>query len=310
MKDKFKELFEKLKKPSRLTLVISSVLTVVCIAAAMLMLLVPYEGTALEVLAYLSFALAAATLAYTVYVIVLFAPRIRGAVIRRIESNRITRTLKNDYIIRTVTTSTIGFLMSVVMGIFYGVMGIVYLSIWYGALAAYHILIAFVRGGTVRVHVITSGVDDSARRDLRRLKSFGNTGIAMLVLNAALSSAIGQMIFDDRHFSYPDWTVIAQAAYAFYKITMAIINFVKGRRQDAYTVRALRNIGLVDAAVSILALQTALLHTYTDGTLNISWFNTGTGIVVSAMAITLSIFMIVEAKKSIAKIKAEKTVDG
>ena len=118
----------------------------------------------------------------------------------------------------------------------------------------------------------------------------------------ALSVAIAQMIFADAHFSYLGWTVFAFAAYAFFKITVAIITLFKAHRQDDLTVRAIRNINLIDALVSILALQTALMSAFGDGTLNTSLMNTLTGSVVSLLSIGIGVYMIVSANKQIKKL--------
>ena len=52
---------------------------------------------------------------------------------------------------------------------------------------------------------------------------------------------------------------IALAAYATWKITMAIINFFRRRRSRDLVVRQLRTINLMDALVSILTLQNTLI---------------------------------------------------
>ena len=71
-------------------------------------------------------------------------------------------------------------------------------------------------------------------------------------------------------------------------------------------MQAIRNVNLADATVSILALQTALLTTFNDGSVNISVMNTVTGIIVSAFSIALGIYMIVSATKKIKEIKSQK----
>ena len=146
---------------------------------------------------------------------------------------------------------------------------------------------------------------DYETEGLTRAKRYMLCGILLLILNAALSSAIAQMIFDDRSFSYKDWLIFAFAAYAFYKITMSIINVIKARRQDDLTIQAIREINIVDAAVSILALQTALLHTFgTDG-VNVSLFNTLTGSAVSIFSMAFSVYMIVKGHKTVKEIKTK-----
>jgi divalent metal cation (Fe/Co/Zn/Cd) transporter len=113
------------------------------------------------------------------------------------------------------------------------------------------------------------------------------------------------MIFSDAHFTYMGWTIFAYAAYAFYKITMSIVTLIKAHKQDDLTVRAIRNINLVDALVSILALQTALLTMFSEGATNISLFNTLTGTVVSFASIGIGIYMIVSANKKMKELQKE-----
>ena len=84
---------------------------------------------------------------------------------------------------------------------------------------------------------------------------------------------------------------------------MSVINLFKAHRQEDLTIHAIKEINLVDAAVSILALQTALLHTFgTDG-VDISLFNTLTGSAVSLFAMTLSIYMIIKGHKKVKELK-------
>ena len=117
------------------------------------------------------------------------------------------------------------------------------------------------------------------------------------------------MIFSDAHFTYMGWTIFAYAAYAFYKITMSIISFIRAHRQEDLTVRAIGNINLVDALVSILALQTALLTMFSEGKVNISLFNTLTGIAVSGLSVGIGIYMIVSANKKMKELKKENNTN-
>ena len=80
---------------------------------------------------------------------------------------------------------------------------------------------------------------------------------------------------------------------------------IKAHKQTDLTVRAIRNINLVDALVSILALQTALLTMFSGGEVNISLFNTFTGIIVSLLSVSIGIYMIVSANKKMQEIQKE-----
>ncbi|MBQ8357469.1 MAG: hypothetical protein IJX39_06635 [Clostridia bacterium] len=312
MKSKVRVLWNWLKNPPVWWLILTYLLTVTVIVGAMLMLFADYEGTALEGLAYTLYVLAAITLTYTVYTLIRFVPRMKKSVVAWIERHTFTRDLMEDFGFRTVMFSVISLGVSIAYGIFNGVLGILTLSIWYGALAAYYVLLAFLRGGILLHHVKSGKVGESAEERARvmrrRVGTYRNCGILLLLLQVALSAAIVQMIFDDRAFSYDfEWMIFAVAAYAFYKIITAIINFFKARRQEDLTVEAIRNINLADALVSILALQTAMLHSFWDEGISVSDFNTATGAAVSLFTLGLGIFMIAKGNKRIKKLKTENT---
>ena len=57
---------------------------------------------------------------------------------------------------------------------------------------------------------------------------------------------------------------IANAAYSFFKITVAIVNLVKTVRMQNAVLQTIRNINFVDALVSILALTSTLIRTFGD----------------------------------------------
>ena len=307
MNEKWQGLLQKLKNPPVWLLVLTYVLTVASATGALLILLVDYEGTFLAVVAYALFGLAAISLSYTVYTLVLFAPKMRRAIIDWAEKYEFTYSLLRNYGFRTIILTIGSFAMSVAYGVFNGVLGVIGRSVWYGALSAYYIFLAFLRGGVLLYHRRKKKNEGELDNDLVRAKTYRNCGVLLLVLNVALSSAIAQMIFDEQSFSYGGWTIYAFAAYAFYKITMSIVNLVRARKQNDLTVQAVRNVNLVDGAVSILALQTALLNTFVEEGTNISLFNTLTGSAISLFAVGLSIFMIVKANKRMKQLQTENT---
>lgn len=298
-----KKILDQLLKPRGVILVLTYFLTIVFIALAMVMLFVDYTGSILEILAYTSFGLAGISLSYTVYTIVIYAPGFKGRLIAYLESREITRKFLKNWGFRTLVTSTLSFGMTLFSSVTNAYLGISERSIWFGALAAYYIFLAIMRWGLLIYHRKKRDFESEA---MLRAKKYTRCGVWLLILNAALSSAIAQMIFDDRSFEYKDWLIYAFAAYAFYKIFSAVKNVIKARRQDDMTIRAIREINMVDAAVSILALQTALLHTFSDASVDISLFNTLTGSAVSLFSMFLSISMIARGSKSIKEIKNGK----
>lgn len=298
-----KKNIQKLNKPRGAWLVISYIFTLVFIGAAMTMLLFDFQSdVALSILAYVSFALAALSLAYSVYTIVIYAPGLKGKILSYLRSREITHRLLENWGFRTIVTSLVSFLMSIFSSVVNAYLGIATGSIWFGALAAYYIFLTLMRSRLLLYH---RNIKEFESEGLMRAKKYRSCGILLLILNAALSSAIAQMIFDDRRFEYKDWLIYAFAAYAFYKISMAIVNLVRARRQDDLTIQAIRELNVVDAAVSILALQTALLHTFSTGDIDISLFNTLTGSAVSVFALSLSIYMIIKGNQTVKEIKRQ-----
>ena len=302
MKPILYNLLKLLLRPRGLVLVITYILTLIFISSSLALLFVDYTGSLLEVLAYTCFGLAGVSLGYSVYTIVIYAPGIKKNFMGMIRSNPNLNMVLSDWGMRTLISAVISFVFGIANAALNAYLGISERSIWFGALAAYYIFLAIMRGGFLL------GSRRRVRSDsLLRAKNYRRCGILLLILNAALSSAIAQMIFDDRGFSYKDWLIYAFAAYAFYKITMAIINAIRARSHDDLTLQGIRNINIVDGAVSILALQTALLHTFSvSGEVDISLFNTLTGSVVSLFSLGLSIFMIVKGNREIKEIKNAK----
>ena len=273
-------------------------LAVLCSVGSLLILLINFTGTIWEIFAYVLFGVAALSLGYAVYLTIPLIPRIKKWVINKGESWNFTHSLMRNYSFRTIVFAFFSFLMSIAFGVLNGYKGIALQSIWFGALAAYYVFLALLRGG-VLIHKRRRGEND----ELSNAKTYRNCGIILLVLNAALSSAIAQMIFDNQAFSYADWTIFAYAAYAFFKITMSIINLFRAKKQDDLIIMAIRNVNFIDAAVSILALQTALLHTFTTGDVDISLFNTLTGIAVSTVSISLAVLMTRKGYKQTKELK-------
>lgn len=297
-----KKLFEKIKKPSAAVVAVTFLVTILFITLSMVMLTVDYEGNFLSVVAYASFGCAGVSLAYSVYIIVIYAPMVKGRLSSLLHRYEITRRFLHSFGYRALIDTAIAFVMTLVNSAFNAYLGISERSIWFGALAAYYIFLALMRAGLLLYH---RGKRDFDSEGLTRAKIYTRSGLLLLLLNLTLSSAIAQMIFDDRAFEYKDWLIYAFAAYAFYKITMSLINLFKAHRQEDLTIHAIKEINLVDAAVSILALQTALLHTFgTDG-VDISLFNTLTGSAVSLFTLALSIYMIIKGHKKVKEIKRE-----
>ena len=292
-------------------LVIVYIVTLAAIVGALVILTIEYERTWLEIIAYALFALAAIALGYSVYATVRQSGKIKNAVVSWIEKHEFTARLMRDFGFRSVIFTIGSLAFSLLFGVFNGVLGILDLSVWYGSLAVYYIILVCLRSGIILYHgKKRRGIFVDGRE--REAKIYRTSGILLIFLGVMLVVPVLQMVSINKSFSYAGLMIYATAAYAFTKITMSIINLIRAGKQEDFTVKAIRNINLVDAAVSILALQTALLQTYGGkNTAFIPYMNAATGGVVCAITVTIGVIMIVNANKNIKKIRlGEKDDNG
>ncbi len=298
-----KPFLKKLLHPSPRLLALVYPLTLLAVAGAMVALFLVSADSPIAFVSYILYALSAILFGYSICTLVLVIPKARGAIITFLENYPLTHTLLHDYGFRTLTTALVSFFISLLYSGFNAYLGIAEGSIWYGALAAYYIFLALLRGALLIGHRRT-------RKDaspVTKWKNYRFTGCLLLFIHLSLSVAIAQMIFSDRSFHYGGLVIYAVAAYTFYKITTAIIHFIRTRKHHTPVVKATRNINLADALVSILALQTALLHTFGTEGVDISLFNTLTGSVVSLFSLGLGIVMIWQATQQLNILKTEQT---
>lgn len=244
------------------------------------------------------YALYALLLALVIYCAVFTVKYGRAFLSRQIRSHKFTSRLAGDYGSRTRFFSAISFIINFAYVVFQTVMAIINRSLWYGTFAVYYALLGFVRGTTVWADSRAErrcGGDECA---LRRNKMFIHMwcGILLILLSAALSSALGYMIVSDISFRYAGLTIYVMVVYAFYKMISAIINLTRAKKFNDFGVQALRNINFTDALVSIFAMQTALIAAFSggdDGSMRP--MNAAMAIVVCLTTLALGIYMIVRS---------------
>ena len=112
------------------------------------------------------------------------------------------------------------------------------------------------------------------------------------------------MVHQNRGFVYPGLLIYAMAAYAFYAVTIAIVNIVKTRKHKSPILSAAKAINLVAAMVSILSLTTAMLSQFggDDDPMFRRVMTAATGGGVCTIVIAMAIYMIVRATKNLKKI--------
>jgi len=191
----------------------------------------------------------------------------------------------------------LAFILNMAFAAFHGVLSFLERSVWFLMLAIYYASLAIVRGGIV-MYQRREGKSERAQ-----LKMYGRCGAFLVVISLALTVAVIQMVYINRTFSYTGLIIYAVAAYAFAKITVAIINLVKFKKNSDYAVRTKTNLNLANAMVSILALQTALLNEFSAGEVDPRIFNALSGSFVCLFTLGLGITMLVKSKIKIKELK-------
>lgn len=271
--------------------VITGIITLVLIAVSMYSLAIELNATYI----YFLYGITAVFLSLTVWHIIFFVPKIKKSFIALMNKRKFTASIINDYGFRAVTFSSVAFIVNIGYAIFNGVIGIVSHSIWFGALSLYYIVLSALKAYVLINAKRINKLDGD--QSMRKYRLYKNCGLSLIILSFALSGAVVQMALTDKGFKYADLMIYAAALYAFYKLTIAIIQFVKSRRHGRTINETLGLINLSDGLVSMLALQTALLAAFGDGSSNI--YNAITGAVVMTMIIAIGIYMTATAKNKI-----------
>lgn len=306
MKNKWKRLLLWLKDPHGWGLVPVYLLIFGVIAGGVCFLIFVPDRIGFEAIGYFLYPLMALSLAYGVYVAV---KRIYGAYCSLAESNRFLNRFKYDYEWRTILLSTGSSVVAGCMAAYFGVLFRYSLSVWYATLAFYYFVLVATRGGVLisRRYGRKMKEDDLSIR-LRDANCYFGCGMLLIVLTFAFAGMHLLTVIRDYHNEYAGATIYVAAAYAFWKISFAIYNLVKSGKREDLTVRSLRSINIADALVSIVALQAAMLETFSEEgvVIDISGFNAATGAITATLIICLGCFMAVSGRRHIRELTEEK----
>ena len=282
-----KRLLKYLKKPGPVFTVCVFTISLILIVGSVVLTVAGTQGGWV----YAVYAFAAAGLAYGVYLGVTAVPSVKRAVSKTVRAMLPDDSPLLDYGYRTVITAVFSLAIDLGYSVFLIVMAVLYDPVWYGSLAAYYVLLGAIRAVVIRRDGRRGkGAPEGVELQKRRLKTYGICGAFLVALSAAMSVAVAQMVVSGRGSGNPEWVVIAIAAYTFYKAISAIANFVKAKKRDDLTAKALRVIGLSDALVSVMSLENAMLSAFGEGD-ELFVLKAVTGFAVCALTVALGAVM-------------------
>lgn len=229
--------------------------------------------------------------------------KLKEKIKEKLDNNKFTRRFL-DYDFRTVIFTIVSLVITTGYAAFYATLGITLLSVWYGMLAWYYVMIVVMRAIVVFYHRRKHKLGKNAieqKEKICRAKIYKNCGIIISLLTLPLSIAILMMVSEGATFSHAGLMIYVAATYTTNKVVMTIRNIIKARKSTDLTVRTVRSINLADMLVSILALQTSMFHSFSA---DMDWgaMNAVTGAVVCLATVLIGAFMLIGGNRAITQI--------
>lgn len=212
--------------------------------------------------------------------------------------NKYARKWRDDARLRVNVSLYGSLLLNTAYAVFQLGLGFYHASFWYYSMAGYYILLAIMRFFLVQY----TNRHKPGEKMREELKKYRNCGIVFLVMNLAVSVIMFFMVYWNRTFIHHEITTIAMAAYTFTSFTLAIINAVKYKKYNSPVFSASKAISLAAACVSMLTLESTMLTTFNDGSMDLMTRRIllgASGGVVSVFIVAMAIYMIIQGNKKI-----------
>lgn len=210
--------------------------------------------------------------------------KIKRHIISQIEKTKTGNRILHNIRYRIVFTAAISLVINIAYAFYNGVLGIIYSSLWFLTMFAYYTILSVMRFSAVLCeYKLKSNTEGFVMRF---------TGVMLIIMSFVLSGSVYYSLVKDVATKHNNIVMITIATYTFYKVIMAIINFVKVRKHKSLLLTTIRNIAFADAAVSIFSLQCSMLVSFEKMSAeNIKMMNICTGVGVCLAVFILGLLM-------------------
>lgn len=211
--------------------------------------------------------------------------------------NRYARRWREDPLLRVKVSLYGALLWNTAYALLQLGMGFWHHSFWFFSLAGYYGCLALMRFYLARY---TARHKPGEKLEEERL-CYRICGIILLVMNLALSLMVFFMVYWDRTFRHHEITTIMLASYTFTAFTVAVVNLIKYRKYHSPVYSASKAVSLAAACVSMLTLESTMLTTFGDGTMEAlerKLLLGCTGGAISMFVIVMAVFMIRQSGKN------------
>ena len=192
---------------------------------------------------------------------------------------------------RTLKIALASLLFNMVYSAYHIIFGIATHSWWFFTIGIYYAILSIVRFVVLR--------HKGKKHFVIRF-----TGIMLMVLSISLIGTVILAFVKDRGTEFHLIVMLAIAVYAFTKITLATIKWIKARKSKSVKLITLRNISFADAFVSMFSLQRSMLVSFEGmSEIEIRIMNVATGSAVCIIVFLLGLNLVQQKKTN-----KEKTV--
>ena len=159
---------------------------------------------------------------------------------------------------RTKLSLIFGFILNLSFSIFKFVTGIIYHSLWFGAVGVYYFLLSILRIITFK-SIIDIMKIPKAERETKEHFVGRIVGVFLLLLGLAMGALVFKFIYNGRTLIYPTYIIIILTIFAIYRLIAAINSLLrfKSNKQTLFTIA--KSIDLASVFMAILSVQTAVL---------------------------------------------------
>ena len=186
---------------------------------------------------------------------------------------------------RTPKLALVSLLFNMVYSAYHIIFGITTHSWWFFTIGIYYAILSIVRFVVLR--------HKSKKHFVIRF-----TGIMLMVLSLSLVGTVILAFVKDRGTEFPLIVMLAIAVYAFTKITLATIKWIKARKSKSVKLITLRNISFADAFVSIFSLQRSMLVSFEGmSEIEIRMMNVATGSAVCIIVFWLGLNLVRQKRR-------------
>lgn len=261
-------------------------------------------------------AVAYAISAYTLGTVCVATPKMYRGIRTKLDNSKavnyvlnldVTQKYRNDKIYRGKMVLYQGMFTNLAFAVFKLIVSWLYRSVWFGAVGFYYVALTILRYMMVKYMKradIQGALGQEQKKSLIEYRGFRLCGWLLIVCNVALGGMTFMMVMQGYGYSYPGYIIFVSAGYAFYSLTMSIINMVRYRKLNNPILTGAKTVNFAGALVSMLTMQTAMLSQFGEGDAAFSSLMNGlTGGGIYIIILTFAVLIIVNANRNLKNLK-------